>query len=72
MKSLPGEFEYLDHCLQLGASDVHLTEDMPPRYRVSGRLCPRPDTTGTPRENLVPLLNVVVPEWKGLHRGGKA
>ena len=31
------------HCAELGASDVHLMVDEPPRFRVQGRLAPRPE-----------------------------
>ena len=30
-------------CASLGASDIHLTTNQPPRFRVRGRLSPRPD-----------------------------
>ena len=30
-------------CNELGASDIHLTTNQPPRFRVRGRLSPRPD-----------------------------
>ena len=32
-----------EHCAELGASDIHLSVDEPPRFRVQGRLAPRPD-----------------------------
>ena len=31
------------HCVELGASDVHLSVDEPPRFRIQGRLAPRPE-----------------------------
>lgn len=31
------------HCAALGASDIHLMVDEPPRFRVQGRLAPRPE-----------------------------
>ena len=31
------------HCVELGASDVHLSVDEPPRFRVQGQLAPRPE-----------------------------
>lgn len=31
------------HCMELGASDIHLSVDEPPRFRVQGRLAPRPE-----------------------------
>ena len=33
-------FEY---CMELGASDIHLSVDEPPRFRVQGHLAPRPE-----------------------------
>ena len=32
-----------EHCAELGASDIHLSVDEPPRFRVQGRLAPRPE-----------------------------
>ncbi len=32
-----------EHCAELGASDIHLSVDEPPRFRVQGLLAPRPD-----------------------------
>ena len=31
------------HCAELGASDIHLSVDEPPRFRVQGQLAPRPE-----------------------------
>ena len=31
------------YCMEFGASDIHLSVDEPPRFRVQGRLAPRPD-----------------------------
>ena len=31
------------HCVELGASDIHLSVDEPPRFRVQGKLAPRPE-----------------------------
>ena len=31
------------HCAELGASDIHLSVDEPPRFRVQGKLAPRPE-----------------------------
>ncbi len=32
-----------EHCVELGASDVHLSVGEPPRFRVQGKLSPRPE-----------------------------
>ena len=32
-----------EHCVELGASDIHLSVDEPPRFRVQGKLAPRPE-----------------------------
>lgn len=31
------------HCETLGASDIHIATDQPPRFRVQGKLAPRPE-----------------------------
>lgn len=31
------------HCAEMGASDIHLSVDEPPRFRIQGRLSPRPE-----------------------------
>ena len=33
----------VEHCVELGASDIHLSVDEPPRFRVQGKLAPRPE-----------------------------
>ena len=32
-----------EHCAELGASDIHLSVDEPPRFRVQGQLAPNPE-----------------------------
>ena len=40
LQILEGLFQF---CGELGASDIHIMVNQPPRFRVQGKLSPRPD-----------------------------
>lgn len=63
---LPSILEIITLAMEMGASDIHLTEFRPPIYRINGRLLPKPDAESLTAEYIQRLGQELAPNARVL------